>query len=359
MTSKPARRGPPLLRATLVIGAALLSRNAQAWGPDGHHTVAAIADKLLAGTNAAAQVGTILGSVSLVDAAVWADCAKGVTVPGFTYQGAGRYPECAGFETASEEAAMIDFVKRNATNCKPKPTEEVCHKQYHYADIAIQHDSYEPTFEGARTDDIASAVRAAITVLQGAPAPAPFSIKDKREALLLLVHYVGDIHQPLHVGAVYLDANGKPVDPDVGHFDPATETRGGNEINVVGGHANLHATWDAIPASLKTNAGGVRANLLAEAKAVPATKGRIVDWPAAWASDTQKQAVKALGNLTFEPKTGKTWSTTLPKNYAKSMSAIKETQLTTAGARLAQLLTAIWPDPPVSRAHGHTASPTP
>ena len=341
--STPPRRGRPLLSATLVVGAALLSRNAQAWGPDGHHTVAAIADKLLAGTNAAAQVRTILGSVSLVDAAVWADCAKGVTVPGFTYQSAGRYPECAGFETAAEEAAMIDFVKRNATNCKPKPREEVCHKQYHYADIAIQHDSYEPTFEGARTDDIASAVRAAITVLQGAAAPAPFSIKDKREALLLLVHYVGDIHQPLHVGAVYLDANGKLVDPDVGHFDPATETRGGNEINVVGGHANLHATWDAIPASLKMNAGEVHANLLAEAKAVPATKGIIVDWPVAWASDTQKQAVKALGGLTFEPKIGKTWSTTLPQSYAKSMSAIKRTQLTTAGARLALLLAAIWP----------------
>jgi S1/P1 Nuclease len=359
MKSTPARRGPPLLGATLVIGAALLSRNAQAWGPDGHHTVAAIADKLLTGSTAASQVRMILGPVSLVDAAVWADCVKGVAVPGFSYEGAGRYPECAGFETASEEAAMIDFVKRNATNCKPKPTEEICHKQYHYADIAIQHDSYQPTFEGARTDDIASAVRAAITVLQGAPAPAPFSIKDKREALLLLVHYVGDIHQPLHVGAVYLDASGKPVDPDVGYLDPDTETRGGNEINVVGGHSNLHATWDAIPASLKVDAGGVRANLIAEAKAVPATKGKIVEWPVAWASDTQKQAVKALGNLTFGPKTGRTWSATLPKSYAKSMSDIKQTQLTTAGARLAQLLAAIWPDTAVSPAHGHKASPTP
>jgi hypothetical protein len=334
MSAAPTRRRAHLLSSALVVSVALLSRHAHAWGPDGHHTVAAIANTLIAGTNAAAQVRTILGSVSLVDAAVWADCAKGVTVPGFIYQGAGRYPECAGFETESGEAAMIDFVKR---------TEEVCHKQYHYADIAIQHDRYEATFEGARTDDIASAVRAAITALQGTPAPAPFSIKDKREALLLLVHYVGDIHQPLHVGAVYLDANGKPVDPDVGHFDPATETRGGNEINVVGEHANLHATWDAIPASLKVNAAGVRAYLLAEAKAVPATKGKILDWPVAWASDTQKQAVKALGNLTFGPKTGKTWSTILPKSYAKSMSAIKQTQLTTAGARLAQLLEAMWP----------------
>jgi hypothetical protein len=41
-----------------------------AWGPDGHHTVAAIADKLLVGTNATNQVHAILGNVSLTDAAV-------------------------------------------------------------------------------------------------------------------------------------------------------------------------------------------------------------------------------------------------------------------------------------------------
>ena len=34
-----------------------------------------------------------------------------------------------------------------------------------------------------------------------------------REALRLLAHYVGDIHQPLHVAAVYLDREGRVVDP--------------------------------------------------------------------------------------------------------------------------------------------------
>src|SRR6185295_537569 len=97
---------------------------------------------------------------------------------------------------------MVDFVKRNATNCQRKPAEEICHKQYHYTDIAIQHDSYDPAFQGARTDDITAAITAVVAVLQGGTAQAPFSIKNKREALLLLAHYVGDIHQPLHVGAI-------------------------------------------------------------------------------------------------------------------------------------------------------------
>ncbi|MFX8926146.1 S1/P1 nuclease, partial [Acinetobacter baumannii] len=85
-----------------------------------------------------------------------------------------------------------------------KQGEEICHKQYHYSDIAIQRSSYSLGPVGTREDDIVGAVAAATHVLRDEPAPAPFNIKDKREALLLLVHYVGDLHQPLHVGAVYL-----------------------------------------------------------------------------------------------------------------------------------------------------------
>jgi len=68
--------------------------SAMAWGPDGHHTVGAIADHLLVGKPAAAKVSELLGGLSLQDAAVWADCAKGIDpAKGFTYTSAGRYPE--------------------------------------------------------------------------------------------------------------------------------------------------------------------------------------------------------------------------------------------------------------------------
>jgi hypothetical protein len=36
----------------------------------------------------------------------------------------------------------------------------------------------------------------------------------KPVALILLTHYVADIHQPLHVGAEYFDEHGRVVDPD-------------------------------------------------------------------------------------------------------------------------------------------------
>ena len=50
---------------------------ALAWDSTGHQTVGAIADQLIAGTNAETQVRKILGT-SLRVSAVWADCAKGV-----------------------------------------------------------------------------------------------------------------------------------------------------------------------------------------------------------------------------------------------------------------------------------------
>ena len=308
-----------------------------AWGPDGHHTVAAIATKLIAGSNAETQVNALLGSVSLVDAAVWADCAKGVNPTTLKYEGAGKFPECAAFETPDGEAAMADFVRRNTNNCVIKPGEEVCHKQYHYSDVAIQHMTYQSGFVGARNDDIVAAVVAVTHVLKGDPAPAPFNIKDKAEALRLLAHYAGDIHQPLHVGAIYLDTQGNEVNPDAGAFDPTTATRGGNSIQVLpGSKKNLHATWDAIPASLKIS--HVNSTWLSAARAVPATPGSDFDWPQQWASDSVAEANHALSRLTFGTFASGHWTVKLPSGYSTTMTSIKKRQLTRAGARLAQLL---------------------
>lgn len=316
--------------------------HAQAWGPDGHHTVAAIAQQLITGSHAEAQVRSLLGTLSLVDAAVWPDCAKGVNPKTFQYEGAGRFPECKVFETAQGQAAMEDFVRRNSTGCVIKPGEEICHKQYHYSDVAIQHMSYQASFVGARNDDVVAAIVAVTRVLQGGSAPAPFNIKDKSEALRLLTHYVGDVHQPLHVGAIYLDARGTEVNPDQGVFDPATATRGGNNIMVLPlGKANLHATWDAVPASL--NDSRVNAAWVAAAKAVPSTAGASLDWPAVWASGSVAQANQAFAPLTFGPLASGHWTVTLPSGYTRTMSSVKKSQLTLAGARLAQLLEDIWP----------------
>jgi hypothetical protein len=100
---------------------------------------------------------------------------------------------------------------------------------------------------------------------------------DKLKALKFLGHWVGDIHQPLHVS-----------------FE---DDRGGNEIHVSGEcTTNLHATWDAC--------------LLQ--KAVAADVGATV--------------TDLLGSVTSAMK--EEWSTTNPRDWANESFAIARTQPT-------------------------------
>lgn len=313
-----------------------------AWSAPGHQTVGSIADSLLVGTHAAKAVKSILGTEKLETAALWADCAKGVTeTPPLKYVVNTRYAECKPFESATGQAQMVDFVTRNLSACKPAPGDESCHRQYHYADVAIEHDTYARSDIGTSDHDIVSAINAAIAVLQGGTSPAPISFTSKREALRVLAHYVGDIHQPLHVGAIYLDASGHEVNPDTGTYNPATKTQGGNKILDKG--KDFHtAEWDAIPANLTAAKfkGGV-----AQAKKVKATPGPINEWAAAWASDTVLASHTAFAGLTFgaEDTSKGTWPVTEPTGYSATKAALQKAQLVKAGARLAQLLQAIFP----------------
>ena len=160
--------------------------------------------------------------------------------------------------------------------------------------MAIQRDRYDRKYFGTNDHDLISAIGAAIAVLKDKPAPAPFSIKDKKEALLLLTHFVGDLHQPLHVGSVYLDPQGKLVDPDAGPENPATETRGGNLIKDE--NLNLHHEWDDIPTDLGE---AFTKDLLKAAQTVPVSQAT-EDWPAMWATETLSVARDVFATLHFE-----------------------------------------------------------
>jgi hypothetical protein len=300
--------------------------------------VGALASKLIAGSHAAAEVKTLLGPISLADAAVWADCAKGVKAD-LVYGSAGRYPECLIFETPQGQAEMIDFVRRNLRKCMPKPDEEDCHRAYHYTDINLPQVRYQAGLIGARDDDIVAAIQAAIRVLKGGPAPAPFDIKSKREALLVLTHYVGDIHQPLHVGAIYLSAAGNRLNPDANGLDPKSSTRGGNELLV--NTRKLHSLWDEIAPSQRMER--IDAAWIARAKALPATGADLDQFATIWATDALRQSREAFRLVKFAPRKGAQWETTLPQDYPARMALVKKTQLTAAGAHLAEVLRLVWP----------------
>ena len=324
-----------------------LNGSAFAWGYQGHRVTGAIADQLL-GPNAQQQVKNILG-FDLRTAGPWADCARSVArLPDGTFKYAPTNPDyripCPFFETPAETARMEDYVSRNWSNCSYLP-HHGCDEAYHFTDVAVQHDDYSRNYVGTSDHDIVSAINAAILVLMDKPAPLPFSIRDKKEALFLLAHFLGDLHQPLHVGAVYLTPQGQLVNPDQGGkpFDPATETAGGNAILDQG--QNFHTEWDNIPADLGDNAG---AAMVAKARAVPPTIGRVEDFAAAWASDTVRASHDAFAGATFAP-TGKPqqWAVTFKDRaaYLSEQDQLKRDQLAKGGARLAQLLDTIWPSP--------------
>ena len=332
----------------LIIGAAvgvMACGEAGAWGHEGHQLVGAMADSLLVWTNAGKEIKKILGTQKLQTAALWADCAKGVSnhAP-FTFTVNAMYSECVPFQTAAGQKAMVDYVKRNVDACHPAAAEEVCHKQYHYADVAIERDTYARADVGASDHDVVSAINAAVLKLQGGAVPAPFSFKSRKEALRVLAHLVGDIHQPLHVGAIYLDSAGHEVDPDTAAFVPDTKNNGANLL--WHGSSKLHGEWDAIPAGLTI------VNFLvvgtAEAKLVPVTAGPVSGWAGAWASETVMASHTAFQGLTYGPEeqantTHRKWPVTEPTDYATNRAALQKTQLVKAGARLAQLLEAVWP----------------
>ncbi|HEY9108653.1 MAG TPA: S1/P1 nuclease [Roseateles sp.] len=338
---------------------------AHAWGPDGHQTVATIAAGLIKGTPTEARVKALLGDIPLPLAAVWADCAKGISpARNYSYPTTGKYAECAPLEKPARIAEMADYVRRNDRQCQPAG-EETCHKQMHYTDVALQRSRYLLGFTGTREDDVVGSLRQAILVLQGKPAPGQPSFKSKREALLVLTHLVGDIHQPLHVGSVYLDAQGRWVDPEKQGYDPASFTVGGNSLYLISatpappsppvkatvddvhddpdapvragfGPVKLHAVWDAIPTKFYPDR--VNAAWLAEARRIRSNQGDPLDWPARWATQSLDQAGLAFEGLKFSPKQGSHWNVSLPGGYSAKADAIKRQQLTRAGARLAQLL---------------------
>ena len=328
----------------ILMAAIFLSSSAATfgWSAPGHETVGSIADSLIVGTNAAKAVKSILGTENLKTASVWADCAKAVTEkPPLKYVVNTKFTECKPFETAAGEAEMVDFVTRNLIACMPAAGDESCHRQYHFSDVAIERNAYARSEIGTSDHDIVSAINAAIAVLQGGISPSPISFESKREALRVLAHYVGDIHQPLHVAAIYLDASGHEVDPDSGTYDPATKTQGGNKILDQG--KDFHTTvWDAIPANLTVAKFKKR---VAQAKLVPVTPGPINQWAAAWASDTVLASHTAFSGLTFgaENTSNGTWPVTEPAGYSAAKASLQKTQLVKAGARLAQLLQAIFP----------------
>lgn len=339
LIAMPGRRMKFAHAGALIVFTAF-STPALPWGAEGHQLVGAIADQLLAGHPAEKKVREILG-FELREAGPWADCIRSVTEDHgqFHYKHHPMFGKpCVGFEGPAEKARMEDYARRNWTNCVPFSGRQ-CHAEYHFADVSIHHYEYDRGHAGTFDHDIVQAINAAVDVLLDKPARKPFSIKDKKEALFMLAHFVGDLHQPLHVGAVYLNEQGTLVNPDGPGGDKAQETQGGN---LLGDGKSMHSAWDDIPSNLNN---GPDAELIQKAKLVPATPGDIGTWATAWGSDSVRASHTAFTALTFLDIKGPRWKVQYSDRaaYLKTQGKLQRDQLAKGGAHLAELLKAVWP----------------
>ncbi len=225
-----------LLRLLLLL---IVARTAFAFGPAGHELVGAVADQKLKETPAGRAVRKLLGNVTLARAATVADDIKlwDRLTPGDQHS---LYAIPAPLTDALWQFWLANPPPEQADDEHPS------HHWFHYTDVPLSHPSYAKGTRGRSRWDLVQMTGYCAGVLQGTvPEDNPRKIT-KPIAILLLAHFIGDIHQPLHVGAEYFLPDGTAADPDA--HPEALEDRGGNTLTLrIQGQSaqSLHKFWDS------------------------------------------------------------------------------------------------------------------
>jgi len=285
------------MKSRLLIAAAasasLIPTPAFAWGKTGHRVVAAIADTQLSGL-ARAQIEQILGpGESLDEAANWPDEMR--SAPGTFWQ------------------------KTSVP--------------WHYMDFSgLLYDRAPP--EG----DALEAIERFSAVLKDPKS----SLADRQMALRFVVHLVGDLHQPLHVG--------RPGD------------EGGNKIKVTffGKPSNLHVVWDS---GIVDNEQLSFTELAAKLERHTSSQN-LIDWwdinPRDWVSESAQVREKIYADLPraksmsgTKKRKGREDLPDVSYGYVFKFQPVMEGQLQRAGVRLAAYLNALYANP-VPLAEGST-----
>ena len=182
---------------------------AQAYGPLGHEIVGAIADERLANTPTATKIRVLLDGLTLEKAAVIADEIKGWDKKGVNDPRSFHYSAHRNIDRQ-----LRDFWRANPPTSTINPGAP-SHHWFHYTDVpVVPAQRYSDGYAGRSKWDIVHMIPYCIQVLQGGVPEQNERRITKPVAVILLAHYVADIHQPLHVGAEYFDEQGRVVDPD-------------------------------------------------------------------------------------------------------------------------------------------------
>jgi hypothetical protein len=311
-----------------------------AWGPDGHQAVGQIAS-LRIKAHTKQRINQILKpGETLAGIANWADSVKN------------RIGE---HDPDVDTNAFLQDVAHNTGN-----------GNWHFDDLPLACTSYDTCTGFTRDDDIVHIINLCIRTLQGHPDPDhPLS---PRNALRLLVHLVGDLQQPLHVGSGYINENG-PNHTIVIVRDPAAisastpKDQGGNLLIIDGHEKNLHSFWDGdLVHLLMTNTHKPTPAALAQLLKINVPvkpnwpgQGSIDTWAAQWATDSLRvsgnQAYKSVQILHKRTLTTTNHGQTVTKtvydirrapNYNSVNVFVVRDQLAKGGFRLAKLLDAIF-----------------
>lgn len=210
----------------------LLSVNGFAYGDRGHRLVGAIADTRLAQNQAVAKkLRKLLPNLTLEEAAVLPD-----TIRSFK---CGVKP--VGNQVNRQLQAFVN------ANCTERPR----HTDFHFTDVPVfEPEAYGDGSVGREPFDIVHMIPTCIQVLKGEIPETNEKKITKTIAIILLAHYLGDIHQPLHVGAEFFNAQGEAFQPE--EENGAFGDRGGGRLTLFtfqdGGKlrqaGKLHGYWD-------------------------------------------------------------------------------------------------------------------
>jgi hypothetical protein len=167
---------------------------------------------------------------------------------------------------------------------------------WHYVDLPVGFATYSLTGPFSGANDIVHAIRRAIDVLEGKS-----SEFTKAQALRILVHLVGDIHQPRHTVSGYYNLAdlGRPQrisHPDLAFGQPMD--RGGNQLFYTKTQ-ELHKVWDKILVVKVAKSPEQLADLLREEPLIPPTLGDYHAWPMKWVEDSEKVAISVYAGLQF------------------------------------------------------------
>lgn len=189
---------------------------------------------------------------------------------------------------------------------------------FHYADMGGTR--YDPISDSEGGKSVVSGIERCKTVICATDA----SRAEKREALKFLVHFVGDIHQPLHAGR-RSDKGGNTIQiPSFLNRKPANGF-------------NLHQVWDSLLIESKTRDAKESADWIRKKLGkLTAVSYRGERNAARWLEESHK---RALSNAYVDARRKPILSgTTLGQVYLMRNRPVVERQLAKAGVRLAALL---------------------